>query len=128
MYYFLKAIRQYADFSGRARRREFWMFFLFYVIFIVFLQVAIFTFFVGKKEIEQGVLLTIFPCILGILSLLAPFYAVTVRRLHDTGRSASFVLLTFVPIIGDIILIVLCSQDSQPGENEYGPNPKTILV
>lgn len=58
------------------------------------------------------------------LATLIPALAVTVRRLHDTGRSAWWLLIPLVPLIGAIIFLVFMFQDSQPAENQYGPNPK----
>ena len=67
------------------------------------------------------------PGIVGIiycLAVLIPSIAVSVRRLHDTGRNGKWLLLAFVPLIGMIVLLVFMVQDSQQGENQYGPNPK----
>ena len=101
---------QYAGFNGRARRSEYWFWYLFSAI-------------VGSvvSIIAQNTsdLVSLVP-----LVILVPTLAVEFRRLHDTGRSGAFVLLNFIPLIGQIILIIFCVQDSQPGENKYGPNPK----
>lgn len=59
-----------------------------------------------------------------VLAMLIPSIAVGVRRLHDIGRSSSWLLISLVPIIGTIVLIVFAVQDSEPGTNAYGPNPK----
>jgi uncharacterized membrane protein YhaH (DUF805 family) len=56
--------------------------------------------------------------------VLVPSIAVTVRRLHDTGRSGWWILISLVPVIGWIVLLVFMLTDSQPGSNQYGPNPK----
>ena len=59
------------------------------------------------------------------LALLLPTLAVMVRRLHDTGRSGSWLLIGLIPLAGLVVLIVFWARDSQPGDNQYGPNPKT---
>ncbi|MGM8226095.1 DUF805 domain-containing protein [Cellvibrio sp. ARAG 10.3] len=113
MEYFLGAYKKYADFTGRARRQEFWMFVLFYII--------------------VGIVLGIIDGILGMrilgglfwLGSLIPALAIGARRLHDTGRSGWWQLLYIIPLIGLIIMIVFLVQDSQP-DNEYGPNPKAV--
>jgi uncharacterized membrane protein YhaH (DUF805 family) len=58
------------------------------------------------------------------LAVIIPALAVSVRRLHDTGRSGWWLLVGVVPLIGCFILLVFTLQDSDPGDNEYGPNPK----
>ena len=60
------------------------------------------------------------------LAVLIPGFAVLFRRLHDTGRSGWWWLIAFIPLIGIIVLLVFCCLDSQPGENQYGPNPKGL--
>lgn len=103
----IKAVfSKYATFEGRARRSEYWYWALF--CFII------------------GLLIGWIPVIgwLVSLALLVPGIAVAVRRLHDMGKSGWFYLLILIPLIGSIILIVMFCQDSQPGENEWGANPK----
>jgi uncharacterized membrane protein YhaH (DUF805 family) len=104
-------LNKYVDFSGRARRSEYWWFVLFYVL--VYIVAAII----------DGVLGTNFVVILAWLGLLLPGLAVGVRRLHDTSKSGWFILLGLIPIIGGIILLIFYVQDSAP-DNQYGPSPK----
>ena len=59
------------------------------------------------------------------LAVLIPSIAVTVRRLHDTGRTGWWILIGLIPVIGGIVLLIFMLLDSEPGENQYGPNPKT---
>jgi uncharacterized membrane protein YhaH (DUF805 family) len=115
MQWYLKALRQYADFKGRAQRKEYWMFTLFNLIIMVVLQLV-----GGGGEGGLGDVLS------GIYSLgvLLPSVGVTVRRLHDIGKSGWWALLMIIPIIGALVLIYFAVQDSQEGSNEYGPNPK----
>ena len=106
------ALRQYAGFSGRARRSEYWYFFLFNLILSVI--VGIIDVAIGSQVL--GYLLT--------LALLLPGLAVGCRRLHDTGRPGAWLFIALVPLIGVIVLIVFFCQDSQPGDNQYGASPK----
>ncbi len=108
MHWYLDVLRKYAEFTGRARRQEFWMFVL--VNFIIMAALRMF----GLDMIHT----------LYSLAVLVPSLAVGARRLHDTGRSGWWLLLNLIPVIGWIVLIVLFAQDSQPGDNEYGPSPK----
>ncbi len=123
MNWYLKVLKQYADFSGRARRKEYWMFILFNIIFSA---VAMFLDNVLRLtigELPYGV----FSILYGI-AVLIPSLAVTVRRLHDVGKSGWMILVSLIPIIGEIWLLVLLLTDSKPGENQYGQNPKEVTV
>lgn len=113
MNWYMEVLKKYVVFSGRARRTEYWMFVLFNVIIAVVLNLI------------EGILKI--PAVLSGLYSLAVFIpgiAVGVRRLHDTGRSGWWMLINLVPFLGFIVFIVFVVQDSQPGENPYGPNPK----
>ena len=125
---FLEVIRKYADFNGRARRKEYWMFALF--VFVIYIGLAIagglLTAIIAKTSHGMGGLVFLAPAYLFILAMLIPSLAVAVRRLHDTGKSGWFLLIGLIPFIGSIILLVFYCMDSQPGPNEYGPNPKGI--
>ncbi len=110
--WYIKCIRQFVDFKGRARRKEFWMFAL--VNFAVTLVISI----VGSI-IGTTVLSTIYS-----LVILLPSLGVSVRRLHDVGKSGWYMLASLIPVIGWIWLLILAAQDSQPGDNQWGPNPK----
>lgn len=114
MEWYLKVVRDnYANFMGRARRKEYWMFFLFNVLF-VFVTTAI------------DLVLGIFPLlyVIYILAIIVPSIAVFVRRMHDVGKSGWWFFIGFIPIIGTIWLLVLLFTDGDPGENSYGPSPK----
>jgi uncharacterized membrane protein YhaH (DUF805 family) len=110
--WYLSVIKNYAGFSGRARRQEFWMFVLFNVIAAAILAIV------------DAVVGTSLLIILYWLAVLLPTLAVTVRRLHDTGRSGFWIFLGFIPLVGGIILIVFYALEGQPSDNQYGPNPK----
>lgn len=125
MKWYVKVLKQYTDFEGRARRKEYWMFTLVNFLIMMALQALLFMGAGMNPESTLGLLLS------GILGLYAlgvfiPSLAVTVRRLHDTNRSGWWVLISFVPIIGAIVLLVFLVQDSQPGTNQYGENPKGV--
>lgn len=106
--------KQYAVFSGRARRSEYWWFILFNLI----LGVVVLLIDTAMGSMVLGLIVD--------LALLLPGLAVSVRRLHDTGRTGWWMLIALIPIVGLIILIVYQCQDSDPGANEYGPSPKEI--
>ena len=114
MEWYLKALRQYADFEGRARRKEYWMFSLFNLIFACLIIVG--TGLIGNL----GIILFL---LYGVGTLI-PSIAVSVRRLHDVGKSGWMNLVAFIPMVGSIWLLVLLVTDSEPGDNIYGPNPK----
>jgi uncharacterized membrane protein YhaH (DUF805 family) len=118
MNWYLEVLKKYAVFSGRARRKEYWMFFLFNMIILFVLG-----FIEGITGIssgsEQSILASLYS-----LAILLPSLAVGVRRLHDTGRTGWWLLIGLVPIIGAIVLLVFLVIDSQPSENQYGFNPK----
>lgn len=114
MSWFLAALKKYADFSGRARRSEYWFFFLFYVLIYFGLIVA--SQIIGSLGAALAVLF--------IIAMLIPSLSVGVRRLHDIGRSGWWLLISFIPLIGAIVLIVFAVQDSQSGDNRFGRNPK----
>lgn len=123
MKWFIKVLKQYADFKGRARRKEYWMFVLFYSIFLIITSILDITLGIGFGDTGTGPITLLF-----YLAILIPGLAVTVRRLHDVGKSGWMILINFIPIIGGIWLLVLLLTNSNQGENKYGANPKEITV
>lgn len=121
MEWYLKVLKQYADFNGRARRKEYWMFVLFNVIFTIAAAILDNVLGIAIEGIGYGPIYFIYA-----LGILIPSLAVAVRRLHDIGKSGWMIFIVLIPIIGSIWLLVLLVKDSQPGENEYGPNPKEV--
>ena len=113
MEWYLTVFRKYAEFSGRARRKEYWMFTLLNAIAMIVLAVL-------GMAAKPFFLLYLLYC----LGALIPSFAVSFRRLHDIGRSAWWFLIGLIPFIGAIVVLVFLCQDSQPGDNQYGPNPK----
>ncbi len=123
MNWYLQVLKKYAVFTGRAQRAEFWYFVLFNLLISVALaliDVAIGTY---SEEYGIGLLYGVYA-----LAVLLPGIAVAVRRLHDTGRSGWWYLIGLIPLIGAIVLIVFWVQDSQPGANQHGPNPKGVMA
>lgn len=129
MKWYLKALRQYADFSGRARRTEYWMFVLFNFIFsIVAIGLDYMLGFGLSLSDEYGDTVQIpygYIFIAYTLAMLIPGLAVAVRRLHDVGKSGWMLLVGLIPLIGGIWLLVLYCTDSQDGSNKWGDNPKS---
>lgn len=118
MKWFIAAMKKAFDFSGRSRRKEYWMFILF--TFIISIPLTIIDTVLGLEFAEDmGILSTLFSII-----LIVPSISVTVRRLHDIGKSGLWILLNLIPVIGQIVLLVFSVKDSNPGNNIYGPNPK----
>lgn len=103
---------RYAVFEGRARRSEFWYFQLFQ--FLVY-------FALGILSVTRvfAVLVPVF-----YVACFIPNLAVSWRRFHDVGRSGLWYFISYIPIAGFILVVIWLSQDSQPGDNQYGPNPK----
>lgn len=113
MSWYLMVIKNYFGFSGRARRKEYWMFTLFNVIFAIVALII---------DFVLGTNLIIYT--LYILAVLFPSLAVNWRRLHDISKSGWWFFIQIIPLIGAIWLLILLVSDSTPGSNQYGPNPK----
>jgi uncharacterized membrane protein YhaH (DUF805 family) len=116
MHWYLQALSKYAEFSGRASRKEYWMFQLLNVLIVFVLGVM--DGMTGFRSMGLSALLLVY-CLATVL----PGLAVLVRRLHDINRSGWWVLVSLVPFGGLVLLIFAC-LDSDPGPNQYGPNPK----
>ena len=122
MNWYVETLKKFAVFGGRAQRMEYWVFVLVNLLITVALG------FVeglarNTSELQTSVLASLFT-----LAVLLPSLGVTVRRLHDTGRSGWWILIGIVPLIGSIVLFIFMVTDSQPGENSYGPNPKEVAA
>lgn len=130
MKHYINAIKNYTNFNGRASRSEFWFFVLFNMIFTIaavildnMLGTTIKIDMPGAESISMPYGYIYFAYVLFVL---LPSLALWARRLHDVGKSGWFILIGLIPLIGAIWLLVLAVQDSQPGENKWGPNPKGI--
>lgn len=109
--WYIKPYEKYVEFTGRSRRKEYWTFVLVNLVISLILS-SLFSF-----------LGTLFS-----LAILLPSIAVGIRRLHDIGKSGWWLLIGFIPLLGLIVLIYFFVQDSQPGSNEYGANPKGAVA
>lgn len=140
--YFLDVLKnKYMQFSGRASRSEFWYFILFYFIISFLLsmldtllgtsytyEIATNTLVTGDAQMASAAVtqsIGYLGLLFGLVMFL-PSIAISIRRLHDTGKSGWWLLISLIPIIGFFVLLFFYVQDSQPGENEYGPNPKGL--
>ncbi|EFE76041.1 DUF805 domain-containing protein [Streptomyces filamentosus] len=112
MNWYLAVLKNYAGFSGRARRKEYWMFTL--INFVISLVLTIIGSAIGVEFISY----------IYSVAVIIPALAVAVRRLHDTGRSGWWLLIALVPLVGAIVLIVFLASEGKPETNEHGVNPK----
>jgi uncharacterized membrane protein YhaH (DUF805 family) len=118
MTWYIKVLKSYAVFTGRASRQEFWMFCLFSSVVSTTLTVIdVMTGIINDRNLFG--INTLYS-----LAVMLPSLGVSIRRLHDTGRSGWKWLLGLIPFVGPVLLLVFFCQDSQPQANEYGPNPK----
>lgn len=118
MDWYFKVLSNYIGFRGRARRKEFWMFILVNLILTAVLS-ALDHILGWHRPNGEGTLTTIY----GILIFL-PWWAVQFRRLHDTDRSAWWLLLLIIPIVGWLVILVFNCQSGTAGSNRFGPDPK----
>lgn len=119
--WYFEALKKYAVFNGRARRKEYWMFTLFFIIFIF--AAAIVDVVLGTTtEDGAGILVTVY-----ILAMIIPNISVSVRRLHDLGKSGWLYLINLIPFIGAIFFLVLMCTDGIRGNNNFGPDPKAAV-
>jgi uncharacterized membrane protein YhaH (DUF805 family) len=122
MSWYLLALKKYAVFSGRSRRKEYWFFVLFSIIISILLGVI--DAMIGTQTATGvGILSAIY-----MLALLIPSIAVSVRRLHDINRTGWWVLIGFIPLIGTIVLIIFALLPGTPGNNDYGADPKAAAA
>tara|TARA_Y100000766_G_scaffold244887_1_gene224374 strand:+ start:251 stop:628 length:378 start_codon:yes stop_codon:yes gene_type:complete len=124
MEWYLKVMRDnYANFSGRARRKEYWMFSLFQLLVMIVLMIGDYV--LGLDFEMQGISLGYgYLYLIGIIVHFIPSLAVIVRRLHDVGKSGWFYLIALIPLIGAIWLFVLFVTEGQKDGNKWGPDPK----
>lgn len=123
-HYYFNALKRYSDFEGRSRRAEYWTFVLTNAIIAYLLYGMKALAFYSELKVLGLILFGLY--MLFVIVMLIPNIAVAVRRLHDTGRSAWWLLITLIPIIGGIWFFVLLLLDGDKGENKYGADPKAI--
>jgi uncharacterized membrane protein YhaH (DUF805 family) len=114
-YYKDVLFEKYADFHGRARRAEFWNFYLVHLLFLIGMAM------IGPRINFRLYFISL---VFYTIATIIPTFAVTVRRLHDTERSGWWYFISFIPIIGTIILIVFLATEGTYGPNYYGEDPK----
>ena len=105
---------------GRASRSEFWWYYL--CIFIIAAVIAVIGGFLESVGIEQTWIGIILQCLSAILNI--SLICAAIRRMHDTGKSGWNVCWGLIPLVGWIIVIVMLCKPSEPGENQYGPEPR----
>ena len=112
MKYYIEVLKKYATFSGRSSRSEYWMFGLFNAIFSIVAMVL--DHFAGTGGTINGIY---------SLGTLLPITGLLIRRLHDTNRSGWWILISFIPLIGLVLLIVQACIKGDDGDNQYGADP-----
>lgn len=116
MHWYLEGFRNYFNFSGRARRKEYWIFTI--INFIIFWSMLLLLDYTVPSDLVALTFATLF-----FLGTFIPSLSVVTRRLHDIGKSSWWNLLLLIPIVGGITLFVFTCMESEP-DNQYGPNPK----
>ncbi len=119
MNWYLKVLKNYVGFSGRARRKEYWMFVLFNIIALIIAMVLDRVLGLASEQYGYGPIYALYA-----LAVLLPGLAVGVRRLHDTDKSGWWLLLALIPILGAIVLLVFFVIEGTHGDNRFGPDPK----
>jgi uncharacterized membrane protein YhaH (DUF805 family) len=122
MQWYLDVLKKYAVFGGRAQRKEYWFFVLFNIIFSLVLSMVDGLTGTFNAESGYGLLSGLYT-----LAVAIPGIAVSVRRLHDTGRTGWWFFILLIPVIGAIIFLVFMCFDGDENDNEHGPNPKYPL-
>lgn len=125
MKWFIKCLRQYADFTGRARRKEYWMFNIYrsLIFLLTIIFCALLAGILSETNPKDGLWLVLVPIIVYLLFII-PSLAVAVRRMHDVGHSGWFLFINLIPSIGSLVYFIFTLFDSQPCENKWGVNPK----
>jgi uncharacterized membrane protein YhaH (DUF805 family) len=119
MNWYLMVLKNYVGFSGRARRKEFWMFNLFHILFLIVAAILDTILGTNMSPLPYGLIYLVYS-----LALLLPGLAATVRRLHDVGKGGGWIFIALIPIVGSIWLLVLLCTNGQAGENRFGADPK----
>lgn len=126
--------KNYVNFSGRSTRSEYWWPILLNYIIAVSLNIALWMILVAAAasgsmdqfapELPAGALVLLFVIMIYNLAVFIPILSVTIRRFHDIGKSGWWIFISLVPCIGGILSLIFMCTDSQPGANQWGPNPK----
>ena len=122
MDWYIRVWQRYAEFSGRSRRMEYWMFTLVHAIILFVLCIGI-TGFGVLKQPAIGATSGLIAAAYGLAALI-PCFVVTVRRLHDINKTGWWILISLVPVAGGIALLVMTFLEGTRGANQYGPDPR----
>lgn len=127
MEWMLMPLRRYADFSGRSRRKEYWMFAVFQIVLFAVLMIPVFAG-MDTQQGEVGMLskLGFGLMVIAALALIVPSLAVQVRRFHDQDKSGWFVLLGLIPYVGGLVVLVFMCLEGSQGSNRFGNDPKQV--
>jgi len=132
MNWYIKALKQYTRFHGRARRKEFWYFNL--INFLIYFLLSLPPIIVAQLYLQHpsdfvfAMFFASLPFYIYNAGVLLPSVAVTIRRLHDTGKSGWWCVVLLIPILGGLILLCFMLQESEPGQNRFGRNPKESSI
>lgn len=121
----LKSLRNFSNFTGRARRKEYWYFYLASTLFMLICRFIVFIVTLPSTDLEAALSIISLIQLLN-LALIIPTFAVGARRLHDVGYSGWWQLLVFIPLIGWIALIFLLCKNTSPQHNRWGPPAKPL--
>jgi uncharacterized membrane protein YhaH (DUF805 family) len=124
MNWYLLVWQRYAEFSGRSRRMEYWMFTLYNLAIFAALYLAGVAFALIKQPWIGAFMYLLYAAY--ALASLVPYIACTVRRLHDIDKSGWWLLIALVPAVGGIALLVMAALDGTKGANQFGPDPKVL--
>jgi len=119
MDYYLKVLKNYAVFEGRARRKEYWLFLLFNILILIVLSILDQILGTFDSETKKGFISSVYS-----LAVIIPSIAVSIRRLHDTDKTGWWLLLNLIPLFGSLVLLIFFISDSQRETNRFGVNPK----
>ena len=114
---YINGLRNYATFTGRTSRNDYWLFMLIYIVFAM--AAAIIDEATGYPGVFAGIVLLVH---------LLPGFAIVARRLHDIDHSAWWMLIMFIPLVGFVVMLAFLCTDSTAGTNRFGPNPKATGV
>ena len=130
MEWMLMPLRRYADFSGRSRRKEYWMFFLFNMLVAagIWCVIGVAMLLMYNMNASESAMMALFMPLIGlymlyVLAMFVPGLAVTVRRFHDQDHSGWMILLGLIPGLGGLILLVFMCLEGTRGPNRFGPDP-----
>lgn len=126
MFWYIRMWQNYTNFGARANRKEYWYAILLQLLFLIVIQVA--AALAQNANVPMLQLLVSVISLIFVLASLVPTLAIAFRRLHDTGRSAWWLLISLIPIVGSLVLLFFLLQAGEPGENRFGPVPQPMVA